>query len=103
MKKYWIKRIIKYGILGLILVWATIFIYDYGRKSYEDYVNSHENDIEWIEENIQFVEDYKIDIDKGLGNINIDEDSFDVDGTYGTGETFIKVDGGVGNIKVDFE
>ena len=49
------------------------------------------------------VEDYKIDIDKGLGNINIDEDSFDVDGTYGTGETFIKVDGGVGNIKVDFE
>ena len=50
-----------------------------------------------------FRSDYKIDIDKGLGNINIDEDSFDVDGTYGTGETFIKVDGGVGNIKVDFE
>ena len=60
MKKYWIKRIIKYGILGLILVWATIFIYDHGRKSYEDYVNRHENDIEWIEENIQFIEDYKI-------------------------------------------
>lgn len=60
MKKYWIKRIFKYGVLGLVLVWATIFIYDHGRKSYEDYVNRHENDIEWIEENIQFVEDYKI-------------------------------------------
>ena len=60
MKKYWIKRIFKYGVLGLVLVWATIFIYDYGRKSYEDYVNRHENDIEWIEENIQFIEDYKI-------------------------------------------
>ena len=60
MKKYWIKRILKYGILGLILDWATMFIYDYGKKSYEDYVNRHENDIEWIEDNIEFVEDYQI-------------------------------------------
>ncbi len=60
MKKYWLKRIFKYGILCVVLVGATIWVYDHGRGAYEAYVDRHENDIEWIEKNIQFVEDYRI-------------------------------------------
>lgn len=60
MNKYVIKRIIKYTFLFLILVICTQYVYKVGKKSYQEYINSHENDLEWVEKNISFAEDYKI-------------------------------------------
>ncbi len=49
-------------------------------------------------------EDYKIDSNKGLGKIKIDNrDVTGDDLSFGYGENYIKIDGGVGNITVDFE
>lgn len=48
-------------------------------------------------------EDYKIKLSKGLGNIKIDGKSYSSDETIGSGENYIDIDGGIGEIKVDFE
>ena len=46
-------------------------------------------------------ESYKIQADKGFGTINIDgKEIFDGD-TFGNGESYIEIDGGIGNIKID--
>ena len=45
------------------------------------------------------VSNYKFDVDKGVGNISIDGVNVK-NGTYGNGNTFISVDGGVGNINI---
>lgn len=48
-------------------------------------------------------EDYKIKASKGIGNITIDGKGISDDTTYGEGENYIRIDGGIGNIRIDFE
>ena len=60
MRKYYIKMIIKYSILVVLLVLATIFVYDKGKESYQNYLNSHKDDDTWIRDNINLVENMKI-------------------------------------------
>ena len=48
-------------------------------------------------------EKYQVDIDKGIGKVTLDGTKLDMNRLYGTGEDHIKIDGGVGSIKVNFE
>lgn len=48
-------------------------------------------------------ESYKIKTHKGLGTIRIDSTDMQDNQTLGSGENYIKIEGGIGNIKVDFE
>lgn len=48
-------------------------------------------------------EDYRIKIDKGVGSAEIDGESATNGQTYGTGDVFVAIDGGVGSIEVEFE
>lgn len=48
-------------------------------------------------------EDYKVKASKGIGNINIDGKNISSDAIYGDGNNYIKIDGGIGNIKVEFK
>ena len=59
MKKYWIKKILSYTILGILLVIATQLVYKYGKESYQNYVDDHEDDMAWVENNIVLDDDYK--------------------------------------------
>ena len=45
---------------------------------------------------------YKIQADKGLGSVKIDGKEVSDGETFGNGENYIEVDGGVGNIDIDF-
>ena len=45
---------------------------------------------------------YKIQANKGLGSIKIDGKELPDGESFGNGENYIEVDGGVGNIKIDF-
>lgn len=47
-------------------------------------------------------DNYKIFVDKGIGTFKINNDSIKDDTIYGTGNNIIKIDGGIGNIKVNF-
>lgn len=47
-------------------------------------------------------ENYKFKTDKGLGTVKIDGKEISDSETFGNGESYIEIDGGVGNIKVDF-
>lgn len=47
-------------------------------------------------------DDYKIKLDKGVGEAKIDGESISNGGVYGTGENTVDVDGGVGAIKITF-
>lgn len=47
-------------------------------------------------------EDYAITLDKGIGNITVDGASFDSGSKHGSGETKIDIDGGVGAINIDY-
>lgn len=40
---------------------------------------------------------------EGVGTIKIGEEEIKDDQTWGTGENYIKLDGAIGNIKVDFK
>ncbi|MDD6223821.1 MAG: hypothetical protein PUB18_02345 [bacterium] len=60
MKRYMIKVAIKYGILVVILVIATILVYDKGTASYYAYLENNVDDSKWIQDHINLVEDYKI-------------------------------------------
>lgn len=60
MKKYILKQIVKFSILFFLLVIATQQVYKLGKKSYQDYINAHEGDLEWVENNILFEDDYRI-------------------------------------------
>lgn len=44
---------------------------------------------------------YTLNVEKGIGSIKID--GVDTSGVYGTGANYIKIDGGVGSITVDFD
>lgn len=46
---------------------------------------------------------YTIDINKGLGNITLDGQKLEIDRLYGTGENYIGIDGGIGEIKIEFK
>lgn len=48
-------------------------------------------------------ENYNIKVSKGIGNITIDGKGVSNDTIYGDGENDIEIDGGIGNIKVDFK
>lgn len=52
---------------------------------------------------IDDMENYKIDVDKGIGSIKLDGEKIDSDRVYGTGVNEIEIDGGVGEIKINFE
>ena len=60
MNKNKIIRIFKYTFLLTILVVATQQVYKFGKKSYQDYINAHESDLEWVENNISLEDDYRI-------------------------------------------
>ena len=46
---------------------------------------------------------YKINVSKGLGNVTIDGQKLEMDRVYGTGENYLDVDGGIGEIKIEFK
>lgn len=46
---------------------------------------------------------YKIDVSKGLGNFTLDGQKLETDRVYGIGENYLDIDGGIGEIKIDFE
>ncbi len=48
-------------------------------------------------------EDYKIKASKGIGSVTIDGEGISDDTIYGNGENYIKINGGIGSIKVKFE
>lgn len=48
-------------------------------------------------------EDYRIAVDKGLGEITIDGSKVSDGTVYGNGANALKIDGGVGEIKISFE
>lgn len=48
-------------------------------------------------------EEYKIRAEKGVGTIKIDNEDVKNNTVYGEGQNFVKIDGGVGNIKINFE
>ena len=45
---------------------------------------------------------YKINVSKGLGNVTLDGQKLEMDRVYGTGENYLDVDGGIGEIKIEF-
>lgn len=57
------------------------------------------------EANVQLLgakEDYRIEIEKGIGQATVDGASVD-GGVYGSGVNDIEVSGGIGNIRIDFQ
>lgn len=48
-------------------------------------------------------ENYKIDINKGIGNVTLDGQKVEDNKVYGIGDNYLKLDGGIGEIKVKFE
>ena len=47
-------------------------------------------------------EDYKIEIDKGIGEAKLEGESMKDDSVYGWGENRIEIDGGIGAIYIEF-
>lgn len=47
-------------------------------------------------------EDYKIEIDKGIGEVRLAGESMGDDSVYGWGENRIEIDGGIGAIRIEF-
>ena len=48
-------------------------------------------------------ENYTIDVDKGIGAVTLDGQKLEMDRVHGTGENRLSVDGGVGEIKINFK
>ena len=48
-------------------------------------------------------ENYTIDVSKGIGSVTLDGQKLEMDRVYGTGENHLSVDGGVGEIKINFK
>ena len=48
-------------------------------------------------------ENYTIAVKKGLGNITLDGKELEMDRVYGTGENDLDIEGGIGEIKVNFK
>ena len=45
---------------------------------------------------------YKIQADKGLGSIKIDRKEISSGEIFGDGQNYIEIDGGIGNIDINF-
>lgn len=48
-------------------------------------------------------EDYRVKVSKGLGSLRLNGESIKNDTTYGSGDHYIDVDGGVGSLSLTFE
>ena len=48
-------------------------------------------------------ENYTIDVSKGIGEVTLDGQKLEMDRVYGTGENYLDVDGGIGEIKINFK
>lgn len=48
-------------------------------------------------------DDYQIRVEKGLGSIIVDNETYSSDSIIGNGTNHLKVEGGVGSIEIDFE
>ena len=48
-------------------------------------------------------ENYTIDVSKGIGSVTLDGQKLEMDRVYGIGENHLSVDGGVGEIKINFK
>lgn len=48
------------------------------------------------------LDDYKISLDKGIGSATLDGNSMSDDVYYGTGNNKLDIDGGIGSINIDF-
>ena len=48
-------------------------------------------------------DNYTINVDKGIGSITLDGKKLEMDRVYGTGQNYLDIDGGIGEIKIDFE
>lgn len=46
--------------------------------------------------------DYQLKLEKGIGSIEVDGKKLANESTYGDGENYIAIEGGIGSIKVDF-
>ena len=46
---------------------------------------------------------YTINVSKGLGSVTLDGQKLEMDRVYGTGENYLDIDGGIGEIKIDFK
>ena len=46
---------------------------------------------------------YTIDVNKGLGNVTLNGQKLEMDRVYGTGENYLDIDGGIGEIKIYFK
>jgi len=47
-------------------------------------------------------DEYKIEVDKGIGSIKLNGSELKNDSVYGTGSNYIDIDGGVGEIEINF-
>ena len=47
-------------------------------------------------------EDYQIELDKGIGEAELEGESMRDDSVYGAGENRIEIDGGIGTINIEF-
>ena len=52
---------------------------------------------------IDSLDDYKLELEKGIGSIEIGNKTYSSDTTIGNGKNFIKIDGGIGSINVNFK
>ena len=48
-------------------------------------------------------EDYTFEFNKGVGNIYIDGEKIIQEGKYGSGNNYLSIDGGIGEIKINFD
>lgn len=48
-------------------------------------------------------ENYTIDVDKGIGSVTLDGKKLEMDRVYGAGENYLDIDGGIGEIKINFK
>lgn len=48
------------------------------------------------------IDDYKIELDKGLGDAKLSGENMSDGSVYGSGENYIEIDGGVGALYIDF-
>lgn len=46
---------------------------------------------------------YTIDVSKGIGNVTLDGQKLEMDRVYGTGKNYLDIDGGIGEIKIEFK
>ncbi|MGN1342200.1 MAG: DUF4097 family beta strand repeat-containing protein [Bacilli bacterium] len=46
---------------------------------------------------------YTIDVSKGIGNVTLNGQKLEMDILYGTGENYLYIDGGIGEIKIRFK